>query len=74
MDIGWDMVMCPYLECPYGLRHGHVSQLFHELIDDFTKPNIDEKEEVPINQLKQKRYKQIAGKSIQDDAGEKEMK
>ncbi|KAK5793991.1 hypothetical protein PVK06_035179 [Gossypium arboreum] len=42
----------------------------HQLIDDLMKSDIDDEEEVPINQLKWKYYKQTTGKSIQDDAGE----
>ncbi|KAH1047003.1 hypothetical protein J1N35_037787 [Gossypium stocksii] len=46
----------------------------YQLIYDLMKSNTDDEEEVPINQLKQKRYKQTVGKSDQDGASEIERK
>ncbi|KAH1039865.1 hypothetical protein J1N35_041608 [Gossypium stocksii] len=42
----------------------------HHLIDGLTKSDSDYKEEVPINQLKKKRYKTITGKVVPVDSGE----
>ncbi|XP_012472360.1 uncharacterized protein LOC105789533 [Gossypium raimondii] len=49
-------------------------RVIHQLVDDFRKLKIDDDEEMPINQLKMKCYKQVVGKSVQDDAGEVERK
>ncbi|KAK5842392.1 hypothetical protein PVK06_004742 [Gossypium arboreum] len=41
----------------------------HQLIDEITKSDTDDdEEEVPINQLKRKRFKMPIGKTIQGDS------
>ncbi|KAK5771015.1 hypothetical protein PVK06_047184 [Gossypium arboreum] len=46
--------------------------VIHQLIDDLMKLNTAYEDEMSINQLKRKRYKQAVGKSVQAYAGEME--
>ncbi|KAH1082262.1 hypothetical protein J1N35_022023, partial [Gossypium stocksii] len=47
-------------------------RVVHQLIYDLTKSNTDDDDEVPINQLKRRRYRQAARKSVQANADEME--
>ncbi|KAK5825661.1 hypothetical protein PVK06_020519 [Gossypium arboreum] len=62
---GWPLILAT-------LKRKWLSFEVYQLIDYLTKSDTDDEEEVPINQLNRKRYKQTTRKSVQDDAGEME--